>query len=148
MTKAKECLREMISILRKEDPKAFAEILKTGEGMVLGVKYGTDNLIMQFVEDDIVVFEDRFEDNHLPSEVSFRCSIEPWMFFDLLEGRVTLADVVWSRALEIIADVSNLLRAYRIMELALASIRGSPAYTTTLLKLKNSSLVEQDARVA
>ncbi len=134
----------MISILRKEDPKTFAEILKTGEGMVLGVKYGTDNLIMQFVEDDIVVFED----SHLPSEVSFRCSIEPWMFFDLLEGRVTLADVIWSRALEIIADVSNLLRAYRIMELALASIRGSPAYTTTLLKLKNSSLVEQDARVA
>ncbi|MBI2126746.1 MAG: hypothetical protein HYU02_05475 [Thaumarchaeota archaeon] len=143
MTKAKECLREMISILRKEDPKAFTEILKTGKDMVLGVKYGPDNLIMQFVEDDIIVFE--LSNSSL--ETSFRCSLEPWMFFDLLEGRVTLADAIWSRALDMIADVSNLLRAYRIMELALAAIRGSPAYTTTLLKLKNSSLVEQVARV-
>jgi len=136
VTSVKDCLEETISILRIENPDSFNEILSIGKGMHIGVKYGSDQLLVEITGFDVLINEDA----QIPSTFDFWCFINPQTFFDLLESRVSLFNAIWSENLEILADPENLLKTYRIVEIVLLAVMGSPAFTKAILSLKQSSL--------
>jgi hypothetical protein len=135
VTNVKDCLDETISILRIENPDSFNEILSIGKSMHIGVKYGSDQLLVEISEFDVLINEEE----QILSNVDFWCFINPQTFFDLLESRVSLFNAIWSKNLEIMANPENLLKTYRIVEIVLLAVMGSPAFTKAILSLKQSS---------
>ena len=157
MTEVVECAREFLSILREEDPRAYGEILRLGRGMRLGIRYGPDRLTLTFTGEGrggekegegVAIMAEQFDESRglssSPppsggSRLDFRCSVEPELFFQIVDGRVLLSDAVWSRSLDIFGTYENLMKVYRIAELSLMVTRGSPAFSGVLLKLRESS---------
>jgi hypothetical protein len=147
---AVEFAREFVSILRTEDPEAYARMLEIGRGMCIGVRYGQEEFRLEFGSEVFAVVEVGREE----AEVDFRCRIEPEIFFSIVDGKTLLSEALWMESLDLVGSSEKILRVYQIAEIVLGTLRGSPSFTSVIARFRRSSLQrpeekeEESSRVA
>ena len=133
MTGFRGFVEEGYGILCEDYPTILKQMTLAGRKMVARIRYSEESLLIRFERHGL-----EFQDDS-PSAVDLECIISPKIFFSIVDGRITLADAIWSRDLTLVGEHQRLLAFYRIGELLLGAVRGSPGFASLLAKFKTSN---------
>ena len=116
-------LDELLDVLKEDYPKQLSRLIRDANGLTYLQMLDKERAVI-IVRNRRIVITNRAKKN----EINVRVYISRNCLFDVLEGRLTLAEALEAGELKVFGDPLTLLRCYAIWERVISLARTSPRF--------------------
>ncbi len=119
----KKFLHELLEVLKEDNPKQLSRLIRDARGLTYLQVLDNERAVI-IVRNRRITIADRAAKN----EINVRVYISKDCLFDVLEGKITLAEAFEAGQLKVFGDPLTLLRCYAIWERVISLARTSPRF--------------------